>query len=80
MDPEDGYSYYERGIIKSRLADFDGAMKDYDKSIELNSDDDFAYIRRGFIKIMLDNMEGARRDIEKAVELNPRQLSDTKED
>ena len=59
------------GNAKSDLGDNEGAIRNYDKAIELNPKDAKAYVNRGLAKINLGDNEGAIRDSDKAIELNP---------
>ena len=63
--------YYNRGVEKSDLKDYTGAISDYNKAIELNPDFASAYYNRGFAKDHLKNYNGAITDYNKAIQLNP---------
>ena len=63
--------YFNRGNAKSDLEDYDGAISDYTKVIELIPDYADAYYNRGFAKASLDDNIGAISDFTKVIELNP---------
>ncbi len=67
----DAYFYYNRGNAKYDLQDYDGAILDYNKSIELNPNDAYFYNNRGNAKNNLKDYYGAILDFNKAIELNP---------
>ena len=58
---------------KSKLIkrDFDGAIADYTKAIELKPDDSAAYEHRGDAKAFKTDFDGAIADCTKAIELKP---------
>jgi tetratricopeptide (TPR) repeat protein len=66
--------YYNRGIAKYSLKDYAGAIKDYDKSIELNPKDVSVYKARGLAKYEFNDYAGAIKDYDKALELNPKDM------
>ena len=59
--------YFNRGIAKSDLEDYDGAISDYNKVIELNPDYTFVYYDRGQAKANLDDNIGAIADFTKVI-------------
>ena len=65
----DANFYINRGIDKSELGDYYGAIKDCNKAIELNPDIANAYYNRGVAKGELDDQKGACLDLSKAGEL-----------
>lgn len=64
-------SYNNRGILKADLKDAEGAIKDYDKAIELDSSDSFYYYNRGISKVEIKDNKGAMKDYNRAIELDP---------
>jgi tetratricopeptide (TPR) repeat protein len=61
--------YYNKGISKFSLKDYTGAITDYKKCIQLNSDYYKAYYNRGNVKYYLKDKNGACADWSKAGEL-----------
>jgi tetratricopeptide (TPR) repeat protein len=69
--PENPDSYFKRGLAKSILNDYKGAMQDYNLAIKINPQDDLYYSNRGGIKLKLEDNRGAILDYNKAIEINP---------
>lgn len=65
--------YYNRGCAKQYLEDYQGAIEDFDKSIELGaSNRDLSYYERSKIKShKFKDKVGALQDLNNAIELNP---------
>ena len=49
MDPEYAGSYDNRAILKALLEDYEGALRDHNKAIELSPDDKLCYENRAEI-------------------------------
>lgn len=64
-------AYFYRGLAYYNLKNYDQAIKDYSKAIELDSDYAWAYSNRGLVYYDLQNYEQAISDYDKALELNP---------
>lgn len=75
VDLKEAEIYYNRGSNKYKLNDYEGAMLDFNKAIELNSDFTYAYVFRGLVKDSLKNFEDAILDYNKAIELDPENSS-----
>lgn len=67
----DATGYANRAIEKEKKGDFDGALADFDKAIELKPDFVDAYIERGDVKYRIKNYFGAIVDYNKAAKLKP---------
>ena len=67
-NPRHVYALIDRGTYKSRLEDYNGAIEDYTKAIEVESVNALAYFNRGILKAELDNYIGAIEDYTKAIE------------
>jgi len=67
-----GAAYDNRGNAKKNKGDFDGAIADYNRAIELNPQDAGAYNNRGIAKKNKGDLDGAIADFNRAIELNPR--------
>ncbi len=67
----DEYFYYNRGYKKSNLGDFQGAIADYSKAIEINPSFEDALYNRADSKYKLEDYLGAISDLSKLIEINP---------
>ncbi|HEY5690078.1 MAG TPA: tetratricopeptide repeat protein, partial [Cyclobacteriaceae bacterium] len=56
---------------KSAIEDHKGALEDYNKSIELDSEDPETYNLRGVLKFDMEDFDGAISDYNRAIELDP---------
>jgi len=63
--------YLKAGNTKYELKDYKGALQDYNKAIELNTNYAYAYYNRGIAKYELKDYSGAIQDFTKAIELDP---------
>jgi tetratricopeptide (TPR) repeat protein len=63
--------FANRGIAFINLGNFDRAVSDLNKAIDLDPISSFAYAGRGLAYLRQDKVESARRDGEKALSLNP---------
>ena len=61
-------SYNSDGDKKSKLKDYQGAISDYTKAIEINPNYSIAYFNRGCVKSKLKDYYGAISDYNKAIE------------
>jgi len=71
IKPEDITSYFNRGIIYSKMGFYDKAIDDYNKVIELNPDYAEAYNNRGWAYIQKGLFNRAIQDCDKALVLDP---------
>ena len=58
-------------LLNSVLEDYNGAISDYTKAIEINPNYAKAYYNRGLTKRNLKDFNGAISDYTKAIEINP---------
>jgi hypothetical protein len=63
--------YFNSGAAKQAKFDFNGAIADYSKAIELKPDYFEAFNRRGQAKLSKGDVDGAIADYTKAIELKP---------
>jgi tetratricopeptide (TPR) repeat protein len=63
--------FANRGIAYINVGNFDRAVSDLNKAIELDPTSSFAYAGRGLAYLRQDNIDSARRDGEKALSLHP---------
>jgi len=63
-------SLVDEGNAKAAKGDFDGAIADYNKAIDLNGNDAVVYTFRGNAKRNKGDLDGAMADMDKAIALN----------
>ena len=68
---ENAEAYYNRGVAKSQLGDFQGAITDYDQAIKIKPDYAEAYYNRGLAKQNLEDNQGAIADYNQAIKIKP---------
>ena len=66
---------FSQGLEKYEAGNYQGAITDYDKAIEINPQDAGAYSNRGSAKDDLGDYQGAIVDYDKAIEINPQYAS-----
>jgi len=62
--------YYNRGLTYIGRGDFDQAISDYTKAIELDPNLAEAYVSRGIVHARKSNLDKAISDYTKAIEIN----------
>ena len=67
--------YILRANLEMQIKQFEAAIKDYTKTIELEANNAEAYNRRGKARACIKDYSDAKSDFEKAVELNPNESS-----
>ena len=70
--PEDEHAYHIRGQVYTRIGQFDLAIADCTKSIEINSEDVHAYRVRGAAYFHNDEYQLAIGDYSKIIEFSPK--------
>ena len=68
----DESDYFQKGISSAESGNYEEAIKNFAKAIELNPKDAAAYYNRGNAYGKLGTYEEAIRDYDKAIELNPK--------
>ena len=68
---EEADYYTTRGNSKSSLQNFEDAIKDYDKAIEIDPENASAYYNRGVTRQGIDDTQGAMSDHNNAIKYNP---------
>jgi len=63
--------YYNRGVLYGYLSQWDKAIADYTKAIEINPRHDLAWGNRGVCYSDLGNLDNAVSDVAMAVKVNP---------
>jgi len=69
--PDDAELFYHRAIVRSRLGDDAGALRDLSMAIEHNPRAANAYFNRSLLNKKLGHTELARKDLQIAHKLNP---------
>jgi tetratricopeptide (TPR) repeat protein len=70
-DPAQSGAYFESGLKKGRMGDYDGAIADFTKSIEHNPGNSIAYRNRALAKREKGDYAGALADYDAALGLAP---------
>ena len=63
--------YNNRGLDRQNRGDLDGAIADYTRALQLESNDASIYFGRGAARQKKNDLEGALADYNKAIELDP---------
>ena len=63
--------YYNQGVEKHDVGNYQGAIDDYTKAIDVDPQNAYAYYNRGKAKYDLLDYQGAIADYTKAIEINP---------
>ncbi len=71
QNPDNALMYTNRGAVKVKIGDFQGAINDFTKAIVLSPEDAVAYSNRGVAYSSMGHLERAIKDYDKAIELNP---------
>jgi lipoprotein NlpI len=64
--------YFNRGVAEKANGDFEGAIADYNRAIELDPKYSAAYSNRGNAKQAKGDLDGAIADCNRAIELDPK--------
>jgi tetratricopeptide (TPR) repeat protein len=67
-------TYINRGILKSRTEDPEGALADYNKGLSLDAALGEGYVDRGAVMIVLRRYDDALADIDKGISLGSNRL------
>ena len=64
--------YLARANIREEIKDYQGAIEDYNKVLQINSESEIAYIKRGFIRqFHIKDDRGSMEDYNRAISINP---------
>jgi tetratricopeptide (TPR) repeat protein len=66
LEPTNPYRYASRAYFKDRTGDFEGAIQDYEKAIELDPEDAIALNNKGLIEEKLGYKERANKSFDKS--------------
>jgi len=67
-------TYVNRGILKSRINDLDGALEDYNRAIAIDANLGEAYVDRGVVMIIDKRYDDALQDINRGIDLGVSKL------
>ena len=70
-----GIHYFNQGVEKYEAGNYQGAIDDWSKAIEINPQNADAHYNRGSAMNNLGNYQGAIADFTKAIELDPQDAS-----
>jgi tetratricopeptide (TPR) repeat protein len=70
-DTDVAIGYFFRGNLRDRQQNYDAALQDFSRAIQLNPHYTMAYNNRGIIRGSTGDLEGALEDFSKAIELEP---------
>ena len=69
LNPKYTEAYFERGLIKFDLKDYNGSIQDLDKAIEIKPSDS-AFVFRAMVKYFSGDFKGVIDDCDKAIAFN----------
>jgi tetratricopeptide (TPR) repeat protein len=69
LNPLVAKAYFNRGLANALASQFDLALVDLSRGIEIDATDAFAYFLRGAVYAEIGEQESAISDLEKALEL-----------
>ncbi|MEL6537579.1 MAG: tetratricopeptide repeat protein, partial [Bacteroidota bacterium] len=69
--PASANYYSDRGVAHHLLGQYEQALVDFDRGVEMEPDNPFRYASRAFVKAKAGDMQGAMLDYEHALELDP---------
>jgi tetratricopeptide (TPR) repeat protein len=71
LDPDSGFSHYNRGLVQLRLHNFPAALSDFTAAIETNPKVGGPYYGRGLAKLETGETESGNKDIADAKSIQP---------
>jgi tetratricopeptide (TPR) repeat protein len=71
INPDNGNSYRNRGIVRLRQEKFESAEEDFDKAFEILGPVSDLYLNRGYARMMLERPGAALEDFEVVLEADP---------
>jgi tetratricopeptide (TPR) repeat protein len=64
-------AYHGRGTARMKLSQFDPAIADFDRALELNSELPNTYMNRGLALLLRHEDARAQKDFDRCLALNP---------
>jgi len=78
-EPKDKIQLYKNiAIALIHMGDYAGAIRNYDKIIDIDANDADVYVKRSDARYQLKDFKGALDDCNKAIELNPQDINTIK--
>ena len=71
LDPDHPRGWIERGDLKARLGQYEGAIADYDRAIRVDPRSAAAYLNRSLVKSELGRHDEAIADLDQAMRFDP---------
>ncbi len=62
--PEDPEAYFNRGVAYSKSGSFDFALRDFNRTIDLEPKHEKAFFERAFVKKNLNDLIGYKSDLQ----------------
>ena len=63
--------YHQQGEAKTKLEQYESAIKDLDEAIKLKPDESWHYFHRALANFELEQYESAIKDLDEAIKLKP---------
>ncbi len=70
LNPANASAYYNRGFERLDIGDYQGAIDDYTRALQIDSNQPTAYNNRGLAKFQVGDFAGAVADYTRSLELN----------
>jgi len=71
MSSSEAQLYYEMGVVRLELQDYEGAIDDFTRALELDPLNKWSYLHQGIAKMGITDYAGALADISQAIVINP---------
>lgn len=70
LNPANASAYYNRGFERLDIGDYEGAVDDYTRALQIDGNQPTAYNNRGLAKFQVGDFAGAISDYTRSLELN----------
>lgn len=70
LNPANASAYYNRGFERLDIGDYQGAVEDYTRALQIDGNQPTAYNNRGLAKFQIGDFAGAISDYTRSLELN----------
>jgi tetratricopeptide (TPR) repeat protein len=70
LNPANASAYYNRGFERLDIGDYEGAVDDYTRALQIDGNQPTAYNNRGLAKFQIGDFAGAISDYTRSLELN----------